>query len=228
MMVWKWLRSRRRRNTVLVISALMWLAVFALAHTRLFYSFEWEWLNRRFAEDFWPNFLADIGVGLLLAWLLGEVLDTAGHYDLRLEMREVYMLDLNTHAYRKIDIHLINSGQESFKSNEIKYHIYIDTAIIRDPPPGSIYAILPRGIAQYAYFEGQIPDPIYPDENFRPLDLAGFILKRKATSDNPFIYYFFSTAHGPIPNTLKLNAKWGDLRAAMRALPIDSPPEIQP
>jgi hypothetical protein len=109
-----WLLSLSRRNQLLLFGSFVWAVITLLAHFKLFYWLESRYLDVTFAEGFWPNFLADVGVGLLLAWFLGDALDRVSHYNL---MLNPIVLQDNEHL-KTIQFDLVNNGQEGFKGEE--------------------------------------------------------------------------------------------------------------
>lgn len=208
---------------VIVISTVVWTFFFFLAHTDAFYTFELPWLNEEFAEAFWPNFIADAGVGILLAWLLGEVLDQASHYDLKLELGIVELSSLE----KRIKFHLVNTGQESFKRHEIKYHIFVEDDLGGGSPPNITPTDVTLDGKKYKHYRGTFEESLYLGEKLQIIELGHFELQRRLEATT-VIYYYFGTEHGHIPHTVKNGDTLEEQRVYMKTIELELPKDVHP
>lgn len=208
--MWNWYRNQRQRHQRLIVIAIGWGLVVIIAHTSFFHWLVIPGINKPFAEGFWPNLIAGIGSGLLVAWLIGEALTSAGKYDLQLNFDALHETEYTKTLY----FYLVNKGDETFESHGIKWNIFVEVDVIsrdelminqmggykgnaeRQEQPIIIHE------RQYRKYHGLIAFPLYAME---PTQLMWIDLKRRGPTTTR-VYFYLSTGHGRFPHTMKIQA----------------------
>jgi hypothetical protein len=215
-----WWQRQSKRNRLLLKIFIGWAFVLFAAHTKLFYWLEIPGLDDKFAESFWPNFIADFGVGILLAWFLGDVLDRASHYDLRMEITSIRFDPYES----TIGFWVVNNGEESFRSNQIKWNIYVERDVNKiddlkatNPDETEIFPV------PYHHYHGVLNEPLFVGERAK-LKEVDLIRKGSSTS---YVYFFFSTEHGVRPRDVKMR-DGQVLPTSLPKLTVSLPDKIEP
>lgn len=212
----------RRRNLILFGAFVFWGVLAWAAHYKGFYFLETPGLDVTFAEAFWPNFLADFLVGLLLAWFLGDILDRASGYKLQmvLEVPPHARPDKTSQSQRfDVTFHVINNGTEHYKEKEIRWHIFAKEGDLTTPNEVPRVMVSQEKLegTQYQHYTAPISNPLFPGDR-DPSILNISILLKRATSTR--IYYYFSTTHGFFPRSVKLDEKGRPRLDSLQSHPI--------
>jgi hypothetical protein len=214
-----WWQRKTTRQRLLIYIGIAWGFIFVLAHTRFFYQFEIPGLDKLFAANFWPNLIADLGGGLFLAWLLGDVLDKASHYDLRLEI----IVRPRNRDSSYADFYIVNNGQESFQTDQIKWNLFIEKEVNhlgldeQKPEERDLFSI------QYRHYHEVFNEPLFVGERVK---IKTVFLTRKGAPTISTLYYYFSTGHGVRPLKVKLGSDGQALENSLPSIVITLPEDI--
>lgn len=203
-----------------------WIVVVVAAHTPLFYLFGPDWMNKTFAESFWPSFISDFGVGLLLVWVVEAVLkratqaDEQADYALKMDFRVTADV-----AHRKtLQFYVINNGKQSFPDREITWNIYVEQRAVRHTTPEMEFRrveLFPT--IYYRHFSDVLNRPLHPENSGDLLEIMLFWTGGERTTT---IYGYLSTEQGVFPRTVRLDADSQLLPESLATFEVELPKDF--
>lgn len=161
--------------------------------------------NNTFFSNFWPNFFSDLFVGILVGGFISWALARSKRYDAQVTVDVSNTEKSDT----RLQFSLKNIGQETFGSDEVYWHIFVDgdTEIIKltyfGEKPGQLDTNLFN--KRFHHFRDLLKKPTFPG---RSTDLF-YVTVRNINNNKINMYYILSTAHGMLPKNAKID-KNGD------------------
>lgn len=162
-----------------------------------------EFGSHQFWSDFWPNFWSSIIVNGFLVFLVRLYISQRQKVDIKVITGGWISRRHGILPHYLVAFDVNNTGNVTFNSKEIRWFLITeknpDTFIPRHTEMKFTTDSMWIEGAFYTVYQGVIDEPVFPGDNY----YVGNVVFALDDQRQHSIYYYFSTAYGPLPKQIK-------------------------